>query len=196
MSVDINLLPWRQARRERRTRRMQLWLAGMVIAGTALGFGVAQYYQVALQSQQARNRYITQQTRQLERAIEDVERYERQVEQFNEQLALFTSLQGERLQTLRLFNAVAKSVAQGVVYKRLERSGSQVSVTARAGSDRQISEQLRRIAQLPTFGVPQFSEVESESDTVRQFRFRVEQQPPDDRPPAESAAEPRREEPS
>ncbi|WNK19526.1 fimbrial assembly protein [Halomonas piscis] len=175
MSVRINLLPWRAARRERRTRRVQLWLVGMLIAGTALGFGVARYYQAALDAQQERNQYIRQQTERLDEAIRDVTQYERQVEQFREQIALFASLQDERLQTIRLLNGVSQSVAQGVVYQRLARSDDEVSVTARAGSDRQISEQLRRIAQLPAMGVPRFSEVESESETRRQFRFRVEQ---------------------
>ncbi|GAB2719729.1 PilN domain-containing protein [Halomonas garicola] len=175
MHVKINLLPWRAARRERRTRRVKLWLVAMLIAGTALGFGVARYYQAALEVQQERNQYIRQQTERLDKNIRDVKQYESQVNQFKEQIALFASLQDERLQTIRLLNAVSESVAQGVVYQHLARTDDEVSVTARAGSDRQISEQLRRIAQLPAMGVPRFSEVESESDTVRQFRFRVQQ---------------------
>ncbi|MDN6180637.1 MAG: fimbrial assembly protein [Halomonas subglaciescola] len=176
MSVTINLLPWRDVRRERRTRHLHLLMVVMLIIGTGLGFGMVRYYQVAMDAQEKRNQYIRQETAQLDSEILDVRTYEKQVEQLNEQLALFKALQNERLQTVRLFNAVAESVAQGVVYQRLARSGEDVSVTARAGSDRQISEQLRRIAQMAGLGVPRFSEVESESDTVRQFRFMVKQQ--------------------
>jgi type IV pilus assembly protein PilN len=178
MSVIINLLPWREVRRERRTRHIQLLLVSMLILGIGLGFGVARYYQSAFEAQEARNQYILQQTEQLDKDISDVRRYEEQVAQINEQLDLFRTLQNERLQTVRLFNAVAQSVVPGVVYQYLGRDRKAVSVTARAGTDRQVSEQLRRIALAPALGVPVLSEVENAAgdDAVgRQFRFVVEQ---------------------
>jgi len=178
MSVIINLLPWREVRRERRTRHIQLLLVSMLILGIGLGFGVARYYQSAFEAQEARNQYILQQTEQLDKDISDVRRYEEQVAQINEQLALFQSLQHERVQTVQLFNAVAQSMVPGIVYQHLERSGETISVTARAGTDRQVSEQLRRIALAPALGVPALSEVENaagEEAAGRQFRFVVEQ---------------------
>jgi type IV pilus assembly protein PilN len=174
----INLLPWREVRRERRTRHIQLLLVSMLILGTGLGFGVARYYQAGLDAQTQRNDYIREQTRVLERDIDQVDEYEIRVSQLNEQLALFQALQHERVQTVRLFNAVAQSVVPGVVYQYLGRDRKAVSVTARAGTDRQVSEQLRRIALAPALGVPVLSEVENAAgdDAVgRQFRFVVEQ---------------------
>ena len=77
---------------------------------------------------------------------------------------------------MQLLNDVANSVANGVIYQRLVKNGAQVSVTAMAGSERQVSEQLRRIAALPGLGVPSLSAVESEQNgTGRVFRFDVEQ---------------------
>lgn len=178
MSLTVNLLPWREARRERRTQRFQLLLLAMLVAGSALGFGVARYYQVELDAQTQRNDYIREQTRVLEQDIGQVHEYEARVSQLNEQLALFQSLQHERLQTVQLFNAVAQSMVPGIVYQHLERSGETISITARAGTDRQVSEQLRRIALAPALGVPTLSEVENaagEEAAGRQFRFVVEQ---------------------
>ena len=59
MSININLLPWREARREKRTRRFYGVVVLMLIAGVALGLGVAQLYQQKLAAQQQRNAYIT-----------------------------------------------------------------------------------------------------------------------------------------
>lgn len=58
MSLTINLLAWREARRERRTRRFQLLLLAMLMVGSGLGFGVARYYQAELGAQSQRNDYI------------------------------------------------------------------------------------------------------------------------------------------
>ena len=77
---------------------------------------------------------------------------------------------------MQLFNDVAESVANGVIYQRLSKSGNNVSVTAVAGSERQVPEQLRRIAALPGLAVPSLLAVESEQNgSGRVFRFDVEQ---------------------
>ncbi len=185
MSLTINLLAWREARRERRTRRFQLLLLAMLMVGSGLGFGVARYYQAELGAQSQRNDFIREQTSKLEQDIGQVHEYEARVSRLNEQLALFQALQHERVQTVRLFNAIAQSVAPGVIYQHLARSGETVSVTARANTDRQVSEQLRRIALTPALSVPALSEVENtagEATVGRQFRFVVEQ-PLDAEPP-------------
>ncbi|MDR5899198.1 PilN domain-containing protein [Halomonas vilamensis] len=177
MSAMINLLPWREEKRQRQTRRFHLLLVAMLVLGTALGFLVARFYQAELEAQRERNRYITEQTRQLEADIREVRNYEEDATELSDQLALFQTLQQERVKTVRVFNEIAQSVANGVIYQSLSRSGDTLSATAEAGSERQVSEQLRHIEQMPGLGVPTFTEVESDSDSARRvFRFEVKQQ--------------------
>ncbi|NYS61602.1 PilN domain-containing protein [Vreelandella salicampi] len=192
MSVMINLLPWREEKRQRQTRRFHLLLVAMLVLGTALGFLVARLYQAELEAQRERNHYITEQSRQLEANISEVRGYEEDAAELSDQLALFQTLQNERVKTVRVFNEIAQSVASGVIYQRLSRRGDTLSATAEAGSDRQVSEQLRRIEKMPGLGVPQFTEVESDSDSARRiFRFEVNQQSvtPKDDETADSTSE-------
>lgn len=175
MSVMINLLPWREVKRERQTRRFYVLLVAMLVLGTGLSALLAQYYQAELEAQRERNRYITTQTRQLEADIRALRGYQDDASALSDQLALFQTLQKERVQTVHLFNGVTQSLADGVVYRRLARSGDTLSATADAGSNRQASEQLRRIEQMPGLGVPVLAEIRSEG--ARQvFRFDVQQQ--------------------
>ena len=176
MSIKINLLPWREARREKRTRRFYGGVVMMFLAGIGLGLGVLQIYQQQLAAQQQRNAYITNHIERLNNEIADVQRYQETAEQLGEQLALFQTLQAERVGTVQLFNNIAASVVYGVVYQRLSRNGEQVSFSAVAGSERQVSDQLRQIASMPGLGVPQLSEVTSGEDSVsRVFQFDVVQ---------------------
>ncbi|WP_394423572.1 PilN domain-containing protein [Vreelandella stevensii] len=176
MSITINLLPWREARRQRRTQRFYKLLIMMVLLAVGLGLGASQLYQQMLTAQQQRNAYIAQQIERLNSEIADVQRYQASVARLGEQLALFQTLQGERASTVKLFNDIAASVVDGVVYQRLSRSGDRVSVSAMAGNERQVSEQLRQIADMPGLGVPLLSEVASGSDgTSRVFQFEVVQ---------------------
>lgn len=176
MSININLLPWREARREKRTRSFYGMVGLMLLAGIALGLGVSQLYQQQLSAQQQRNAYITQNIERLNNEIADVQRYQQTAARLGEQLALFQTLQAERVSTVQLFNDIAASVVDGVVYQRLTRSGEQVSFSAMAGSERQVSDQLRQIASMPGLGVPLLSEVASGQDgNSRVFQFEVVQ---------------------
>lgn len=192
MSVMINLLPWREEKRQRQTRRFHLLLVAMLVLGTAMGFLVARLYQAELEAQRERNHYITEQSRQLEANIREVRGYEEDAAELSDQLALFQTLQNERVKTVRVFNEIARSVVNGVIYQRLSRNGDTLSAMAGAGSDRQVSEQLRRIEKMPGLGVPRFTEVESDSDSARRiFRFEVNQQSvtPKDDEAADSTSE-------
>jgi type IV pilus assembly protein PilN len=176
MSISINLLPWRDAQRERRTHKFYAVVAGMLVLGVVLGLLVSQFYQLKLAAQQQRNASISDHIERLNTDIDGVSRYANDAERLGEQIAVFQALQSERTDTVQLFNDIADSVANGVIYQRLSKSGNRVSVTAVAGSERQVSEQLRRIAALPGLGVPSLSAVESDQDgTGRVFRFDVEQ---------------------
>ncbi|RBI68697.1 fimbrial assembly protein [Vreelandella sulfidaeris] len=178
MSITINLLPWREAQREQRTRKFYAIVAGMVVFGVALGLLISQYYQLKLAAQEQRNAYVSDHIERLNADIDGVSRYASDAERLGEQIAVFQALKAEQTNTVQLFNDVANSVANGVIYQRLAKSGNSVSVTAVAGSERQVSEQLRRIAALPGLGVPSLSAVENDQNgTGRLFRFDVNQTP-------------------
>ncbi|MCP1314850.1 PilN domain-containing protein [Halomonas sp. 707D7] len=176
MSININLLPWRDARRERRTRRFYGLAMLALLLGVLVALAVAMIYQQELDEQKLRTAYIARHIETLEREIDDVKRYQTDAEQLAAQLALFTTLQEDRTDTVELFNALAASLTDGVVFEQLARTGHQVSVTAIADDERQVSEQLRRIARMPGLGVPVLSEVTSAPDQQgRLFRFEVTQ---------------------
>lgn len=178
MSITINLLPWREAQREQRTRKFYAIVAGMVVFGVAVGLLISQYYQLKLAAQEQRNAYVSDHIERLNADIDGVSRYASDAERLGEQIAVFQALKAEQTNTVQLFNDVADSVANGVIYQRLAKSGNSVSVTAVAGSERQVSEQLRRIAALPGLGVPSLSAVENDQNgTGRLFRFDVNQTP-------------------
>ena len=57
----INLLPWREQRREERKKRFQLALLGVLLSAVALVVGADRYLNAALSAQQARNAFVREQ---------------------------------------------------------------------------------------------------------------------------------------
>lgn len=175
MTIDINLLAWREARREKHTRRFYVFMLLLLIVGITLSGVVAYVYQRALAVQEQRNAHIAAHIERFDHEIAEAEHYVAKVEQLSQQLNQFRHLFEERIYTPQLFNALASSLAEGVTYRRLEREDHQVSVSAVADNERQVSEQLRRLAEMPGLGVPLLLEVSSEQDGGSVFHFEVAQ---------------------
>ena len=176
MSLMINLLPWREARRERLNRRFYILLVFALLLGAALGGAIAYYYYAELEAQQRRNDAIRQQISQLDADLRRVSEFKADADELSERLASFQNLQNARGATVAVLNDITDSIADGVVYQRLARNAQLLNITAEAGTDRQVSEQLRRIAGTPSLGTPSLSGVEREVPSTRRlFRFEVSQ---------------------
>ena len=175
MSIEINLLPWRERQRERRHRDFGLALAGMALIGIAGGLGLTYHYASAEQSQQQRNAYIVEQIRQLEGDMHSLRELVTLRDQLLEQLQVLDELQQGRTQTVKVLRGLTESLMDGVHYVELRRQGEQLYLEGRAQNNRQIADQLRALAATPVFFAPVLAELEAEEGEQHRFRLGMTQ---------------------
>ena len=175
MSVEINLLPWRERQRERRRRDFGLALVGMALIGIAGGVGLTYHYASAEQSQQQRNAYIVEQIRQLEGDMHSLMEQVTLRDQLLEQLQVLDELQQGRTQTVKVLRGLTASLMDGVHYVELRRQGKQLYLEGRAQNNRQIADQLRALAATPVFFDPVLEEVEAEEGEQHRFSLGMAQ---------------------
>ncbi|SDM08472.1 type IV pilus assembly protein PilN [Franzmannia pantelleriensis] len=181
MTIEINLLPWRDRVRERRSRRFHIALVLAAAVGLGSGASMTLFYQQRLEAQQQRNAHVEAQAAQLERDIRSIGEYEEARAQMLDQIDVFSRLQVGRPQTVHVFNQLVESLEEGVHYTRLSRQGDSLRLVGLADSNRQVSDQLRALAAASALDVPVLSEVESEDGAARRrFSLSVNQQMPDD----------------
>ncbi|SHE62841.1 type IV pilus assembly protein PilN [Modicisalibacter ilicicola DSM 19980] len=174
MSIEINLLPWREAQREKRHRRFLVGVGLAALMGIAGGWGLTQFYQQALDVQRERNQFIEAQMQILDKDIEEIRKYQELRERMLTQIKLIRELQFSRPQTVRVFNQLVYSLGEGVHYTELTRQQNQLRFIGRADTNRQVSDQLRAIEATEVFEVPLLSEVQAEeSGTTRRFGMSV-----------------------
>lgn len=173
MSVDINLLPWREQKRQQRGRRFRLALVASVALGIGAGGALTWHYRQAHAVQQQRNAYILEQSRQLDEAVGAVDEWEAARDALLERASLLADLQAGRVQTVHVLSALSASRVDGVHYTRLSRQGDALRLTGLAESHRQVSELLRALAAAPFFSEPALSEVEVETGGGR-HRFSLD----------------------
>lgn len=176
MSIEINLLPWREAQRENRSRRFLIGLGLVALLGGAAGWGLTQFYQQALDAQHQRNQYIETRTQRLDQDIAAIRDYQALRERMLTQIELIRELQFSRPQTVRVFNQLVASLQQGVHYNEMSREKSQLKVLGQADTNRQVSDQLRAIAASDVFAIPLLSEVQAaEQGAGRRFGMSVDE---------------------
>ena len=179
MTIEINLLPWREAQRVRRSRRLHVALVLVAALGLGGGYGMSWYYGHEVEAQQQRNAYIQAQSRQLDAAIREVSELEAVRGQMLERVRVFSVLQVERTQTVHVMRDLTTSLVDGVHYTRLERQGGALRLSGNAETNWQVSDQLRALAAAAAFTEPVLSEVEAVGDGgQRRFSLSMRQQMP------------------
>lgn len=179
MTIEINLLPWREHLRERHRKRFYLALVLAALVGVAGGAGLTFLSQQQVVAQQQRNDRIQRQMARLESTIHSIGEYEEMREHMLERIEAFGRLQYGRTQTVHLFNHLAENLEPGVHYTHLSRQGDTVRLVGVAENNHQVSDQLRALAQGAVLGVPVLSEVETEMDQrYRRFSLSVVQLSP------------------
>ncbi|WP_111412918.1 PilN domain-containing protein [Billgrantia lactosivorans] len=175
MTIEINLLAWREQRRARRSRRFYLALAVMALLGAAGGLGLTYHYDAALAAQRERNAHVEERMQQLDGDIRSIGEYEAIRERMIGQVQVFSDLQQGRSQTVRVFRDLTLSLVDGVHYTQMSRQGDQLRLTGRAESNHRVSEQMRALDGSPAFSEPVLSEVEADGGERRRFSLGVTQ---------------------
>ncbi|MDR5906373.1 PilN domain-containing protein [Franzmannia qiaohouensis] len=181
MTIEINLLAWRDRVRERRSRRFHAALVLAAAIGLGSGASMTFFYQQRLEVQEQRNAHVEAAAAQLERDIRSISEYEAARAQMLDQIEVFSRLQVGRPQTVHVFNQLVESLEEGVHYTRLSRQGDSLRLSGLADSNRQVSDQLRALAAASALDVPVLSEVESQDGAAqRRFSLSVSQQMPEE----------------
>jgi type IV pilus assembly protein PilN len=176
MTIDINLLPWREAQREKRNRRFIVGLSLAALLGAAGGGGAALFHQQALSDQQQRNHHIQTRMQRLDQDIAAIRDYRTLREGMLTQITLIQQLQFSRPHTVRVFDQLAATLQPGIRYTRFSRHDGRLHLRGQADNNRRVSAQMRAMAASEVFGIPLLSEVQNAGDgESRRFQMSVEE---------------------
>lgn len=178
-TIEINLLPWREEVRARRSRRFATAIVLSALLGLGIGYGMTWYLDQRLEAQQARNRFIEVEAGKLDAAIREIGELEKTRQTMEAQVRVFTELQSGRAQTVHVFNDLVASLVDGVYYTQLNRQGDMLRMAGVAENNRQVSDQLRALDAATSLSRPVLSEVEAEQEGVlRRFSLSLGQRMP------------------
>lgn len=141
----INLLPWRELERRRRARAMAGALAGTLLVAVLLVLTAGRFLEERIRAQEQRNRMLEKENAALEARIEEARHRRTRLERLEERIAVIHRLRDSRAATVRVFDALAGTMVEGIHYRRVERRGAMLTVRGFAASNRLVAELMRNL---------------------------------------------------
>ena len=157
----INLLPWREERREVRRKRFLLVLVA-AMAGTMGAVLVAnQAISRAIDRQIARNDYIGRQIAVVDERITQINDLKERRQQLVERMHIIQDLQDNRQTSGRIFDQLARALPDGVYFTEVRMTGKTLSITGAAQSNNRVSDLMRNLEASDWFDAPSLTEVKA-----------------------------------
>lgn len=178
MMTEINLLPWREARRKSRQQEFIIMLAGAAIIGLAIWWLWSQSIQASINNQTSRNQFIEQNIAKLDQQIKEIQDLEKQRAELIARMKVIQDLQGNRPSVVHVFDQLVRTLPDGVYYTSVERKGDSLSINGVAENNNQISSLMRNLANSPWFDEPTLKTVAAKGENANVFTLTVKQSAP------------------
>ncbi|MDD3765051.1 MAG: PilN domain-containing protein [Nevskiales bacterium] len=175
MTSHINLLDWRQARRERRKKDFAVTM-GLAFALGVVTVAAAYFYtQGQLEYQQARNSYLRTQITEMNQKIKEIEDLERVKANLLARMRVIEELQASRSASVHFFDEIVNTLPEGVSLTHIQQQGAQVTIEGIAESNGRISTYMKNLDASVWFADPKLIVIKTDErkDQRRQASFQL-----------------------
>ncbi|MGY0505082.1 PilN domain-containing protein [Luteimonas sp. e5] len=143
--VRINLLPWREERRKQRQQEFYLMMGGAVIGGLLLALLGWMWFNGQISGQNERNAFLDGEIAKVEAEIADIKELEGKHAALLARKEVIEKLQADRFKMVHLFDALMRTVPDGLVLTQLKQEGEQLTLEGRAQSNARVASYMRNL---------------------------------------------------
>jgi type IV pilus assembly protein PilN len=155
----INLLPWREERREARRKRFLLVLVAVMLGTMGAVLVANQAISGAIDRQVARNDYIGKQVAVVNERITQINNLKARRQQLVERMRIIQDLQGNRQISGRIFDQLARALPDGVYFTEVKMTAKTLSISGVAQSNNRVSDLMRNLEASDWLDAPSLTEV-------------------------------------
>lgn len=137
--LRINLLDWRDERRELRKQQFFKALGGAALVSAGVIFLILHFYGNAIDFQQQRNSYLKDQIAQIDKQIKEIKDLEKTRDNLITRMRIIEQLQQSRAQIVHYFDQVVKTLPKGVFLTKLTQNSGGTTVNGVAESNGRVS---------------------------------------------------------
>ena len=179
--TNINLLPWREERRQERKKEFGI-LVGLVVLLACAAVGLIHIQMNSkIDYQLSRNQLMTNEIVKLDEEIAEIRDLKKVHRSLLERMEVIQSLQSSRPSIVHLFTEIVDTVPNGVYIESLAQIGSNLSINGEAESNARVSTYMRNLSSSEWLKEPNLTVIEIEDKKVKRvsaFTLTVKQTSP------------------
>jgi type IV pilus assembly protein PilN len=185
---SINLLPWRQALRQRRRKEFLVGIG----AAVALSIVVALLANFAVSSmidaQKRRNDLLKAEIAELDKAIEQILSLEQRRDRMISRMQVIDTLQSSRPEVVKLFDQMVSTLPEGLYLTSVKQTGKKLEFNGVAQSSTRVSAFMRNIDASESLTAPELKVIQTGRDARPGASFTLFAQQRGGAPEEETAA--------
>jgi type IV pilus assembly protein PilN len=160
---SINLLPWRQALRQRRRKEFLIGIGAAV--GLAALITLLAHLTVSsmIDAQNRRNELLKAEIAELDKAIEQILALEDQKARMISRMEVIDRLQASRPEVVKLFDQIVSTLPEGVYLTSVKQAGRKIEFNGVAQSSTRVSAFMRNIDSSESLTAPELKVIQSGS---------------------------------
>lgn len=172
--AKINLLPWREERRQQLTKEYYLMLGLSALVALVL-FGLAYYYfDQSIKFQNQRNTFMTTEIAKLDEQIKEIDKLEAKKASLIARQQVIEELQANRTMMVHLFDELVKTIPNGVFLEKITQQGTVISMEGYSQSHSRVSDYMRRLDESAWFTKVELDYIKADSTlTTHEQKFKL-----------------------
>ncbi|MFT4731073.1 MAG: type IV pilus assembly protein PilN [Gammaproteobacteria bacterium] len=163
--AHVNLLPWREAQRQRNKKQYITSLVFISIAVLAVFWILGEVIDQQIRNQNSRNHYLEQQIAVLDGQIKRIKNIRSSKAEIAQRMALIEQLQVSKNVSPIVFDELARIVPAGVSFEKMSRSGNLIEIVGISESNNRLSAFMRNLEQSDVFTSGELSSITADAST-------------------------------
>ena len=145
MTINLNLLPWREELQEQQKKEFLVFLGALLACTGLLILMVHMFIAKEINFQQSSNTLIKNEIKVLDQKIQEIKDLQKEKEQLLARMEIIQQLQTGRPHIVRLFDVVVRTIPEGLFLSSLTRTDSRILIDGKAESNTRVSTFMRNI---------------------------------------------------
>lgn len=159
--TTINLLPWREQRREEQKQQFFIALGAALALVAVIVILVHLHYGRSISMQNARNQKLQTEIALLDQQIAQIKALKKEKESLIARMNIIQELQTNRPLAVHLFDSLVAVIPDGIHFISVQRTGLRMTVVGWADSNTHVSNLMRNIELSDWLSKPKLNEIKT-----------------------------------
>jgi type IV pilus assembly protein PilN len=173
--TNINLLPWREQRREQERKEFIVYFIAAIVLAVLLVLIVNYFISIKIDEQSVINGRLETEITEYKKQLVDIKNLRALRQSLIARMKIVQNLQATRTLTVRLFDELIKVLPDGVYVTRMDRTGDKITLFGYTESNSSISLLMHNIESSEWIQIPVLTEIkkskESTEETPNEFKL-------------------------